>query len=400
MQGRWLFVVWGILIQLALGTVYSWSVFKKPIEAYFNCSATESSLPFILFLAFFAILMPFGGRWIQKYGPRKIGVIGGILVGAGWILSGFAPNLIILYLTYGLIAGAGVGLVYGAPIAVSTKWFPDKKGLAVGLTVLGFGISALVTAPLARYLIAAQGVLSTFTVLGIAFLIVTVLLSLLLKFPAADWKPTGWKGPKTGAGATVDFSTSQMIRSSSFYALWLCFIIGTTAGLMAIGIASPVGQEIIKLDAAAAAVLVSVFAIFNGIGRPIFGVLTDKVNPKNTAIISFLLIALASVGMLFAGEGATALYVICFAALWLSLGGWLAIAPTATASYFGSKDYSSNYGIIFTAYGIGAIIGNLVSGRVKDMFGSYTVAFWPTLVLAVIGIIVAVIMMKPPKKAL
>lgn len=395
-KGRWVFVVLGLVINLCIGTIYSWSVFRKPIESVFNSSATDSSLPFMLFLAFFAAMMPFGGKLIQRWGPRKVSIAGSVLVGIGWILSGLAPNMPVLYLTYGLLAGAGVGLVYGAPIAVSARWFPDRKGLAVGLTVLGFGISALATAPLARSLIDSQGVLQTFTILGIAFLALTVLLSIPLKLPAADWNPKGYVSAATNGGLVENCTTSQMLKKRSFGGLWACFIIGTTGGLMAINIASPVGQEIIKLDSATAAILVSVFAVFNGVGRPMFGWLTDRITPRNTAIISFMLIGFASIGMLFAREGTLALYVVSFALFWLALGGWLAIAPTATAIFYGAKNYASNYGIVFTAYGIGAIVGSLVSGRVRDIFGSYTYAFYPTLALAIVGLIMAAVLLKKP----
>jgi MFS family permease len=396
--GRWLFVVFGLLFQLCLGAVYAWGSFKKPIMNYFSLNATEGALPFIIFLAVFAIMMPFGGRFIQKYGVRWVGIIGGILVGVGWLLSSFVTNLALLCVTYGVIAGAGVGLCYGAPIQASTRWFPDKKGIAVGLTVGGFGLSAAIISPLGNALINSQGVPFMFKIFGIVFLVLTVLLSLTLKFPVPGWKPAGWKGPKASAVCYSDCTTSQMSKNKTFVALFLCFIIGSTAGLMAIGIASPVGQEVVKLSAATAATLVAVFAVFNFGGRPIFGWLTDRINPSKAAAVSFVLIALGSAGMLFlAGAGTTVIYVICFALLWMALGGWLAIAPTATATYFGPTNNATNYGIVFIAYGIGAIIGNLVSGRAKDLFGNYNIAFLVTLILAVVGLVISLTILRPPK---
>jgi MFS family permease len=401
--GRWLFVVLGLIIQLCLGAVYAWGTFKNPIRKYYDLDATQSALPFIVFLAFFAFLMPFGGRWIQKYGPRKIGVIGGILVGVGWLLAGFSDNLLLLCLTYGVIAGTGVGLAYGAPIQVSTRWFPDKKGLAVGLTVGGFGLSAAAISPIGKALMGSGDIPDVplmFKIFGIVFLVLTVLLSLTLKFPVAGWKPAGWAGPKAGAPVAKDFTPSQMFKTSSFWALFFCFIFGATAGLMAIGIASPVGTEIIGISAGLAATLTSVFAIFNFGGRPIFGWLTDRITPSKSAAVSFILIAAGSAGMwLMAKDGATAIYVISFVLLWMSLGGWLAIAPTATATFFGPVNNSSNYGIVFIAYGLGAIIGNLVSGRAVDLFGSYNVAFMVTFIMAIIGLVLALIMLKAPKNA-
>ncbi len=398
-KGRWLFVIFGLLAQLCLGAVYAWGTFKKPIMSYFNLNATEGNLPFILFLACFAIIMPFSGRWIQKYGPRRIGLLGAILCGLGWILAGFATNLATLCITYGIIAGAGVGLAYGAPIQTSTRWFPDKKGLAVGLTVGGFGLSAAIISPLGNSIIASHDVVFMFRIFGIIFLVLTLLLSFTLRFPTAGWKPAGWAGPKAAAVCYTDCKPSQMMRQKSFFALFLCFVFGSTAGLMAIGIASPVGQEIIKLDTTTAATLVSVFAIFNFAGRPIFGWLTDRINPRNAAIVSFVLIALGAVMMRFgASAGTTGLYIVAFVLLWMALGGWLAIAPTSTATYFGTTNNSANYGIVFIAYGLGAIIGNLVSGRAKDLFGNYDMAFTLTLVLAIMGMVIAFALLRRPSE--
>lgn len=397
--GRWLFVLFGFIAQLCLGAVYAWGTFKKPIMTYYDLNATEGSFPFIIFLAVFALVMPFGGRWIQKYGPTKMGIIGGILVGAGWILAGFSSNLAVLCLTYGVIAGAGVGIAYAVPIQTTTRWFPDKKGLAVGLTVGGFGLSAVLISPIGNALINAQDVSFMFRIFGIVFLALTILLSMTLKFPAANWKPAGWAGPKAGSAAVSNFTPSEMLRTRSFRALFLCFVFGSTAGLMAIGIASPVGQDIIMISAGMAATLTGIFAVFNFGGRPIFGWLTDRINPSKSAMVSFVLIGLGSALMIFfAGEGASAVYVIAFMMLWLALGGWLAIAPTATATFFGPVNNSSNYGIVFIAYGLGAIIGNLVSGRAIDLFGSYDMAFVVTLVLAVLGLGLS-LMLKQPKAA-
>jgi OFA family oxalate/formate antiporter-like MFS transporter len=401
-KGRWILVLLGFIINLCLGSVYAYSVFKVPVQNLFKIGAFDGGLPFMFFIAFFAGIFPFSGRLLEKIGPKKLGMIGGAIVGLGWILSGIIPGMLpnvwTLVITYGVIAGAGVGLSYSGPIQVATRWFPDKKGLAVGLTVAGFGGSPFVSAYIASNLITAAGVLSTFLYLGIAFLIIVILLALPLRFPAAGWKPAGWS-PKAGAAAIgADLDSSQMAKTSSFWGLFICFIIGSLAGLMAIGIASPVATGVIKLDAATAATLVGVFAIFNGGGRPLFGWITDRITPRYAAVISFIIIILASIGMMFAGPGTTALYIICFAAFWLCLGGWLAIAPTSTATFFGIKFNARNYGIMLLAYGIGAILANFVSGFASDIFGSYVRAFIPVGILAFIGIFIAFFMLKPPRK--
>ena len=397
-SGRWLFVVLGIVMNVCLGAVYAYSIFLKPVkEAFAGISAFQANLPFMVFLSFFAVLMFFGGRVMEKLGPRKMGIIGGIIVGLGWLLSAFASNIWMLTLTYGVIAGSGVGLVYGCPVSMGAKWFPDKKGLAVGLMLAGFGGSALITGKVANALIPSVGLSTTFMYFGIAFGLILVVLSLPFRFPAAGWVPAGWK-PAAGAVAAADFTPGDMMKSGAFWGLFFCFIIGSVAGLMAIGISKPVGNEIIKISGETAATLVGVFAIFNALGRPLFGFLTDKITPRNAAILNLLMILTVSIIMITAKEGDTMLYTISFIGFWLCLGGWLAIAPTATASFFGMKNYAKNYGAVFFAYGLGAIIGGVISGQAKDVFGTYTYAFYPTAVLAVVGLVLAVALLKAPEK--
>lgn len=395
--GRWIFVVLGMVVNMCLGAVYAYSVFKKPLEEMFKASATQGNLPYMIFLAMFALFTFFSGRFIDKMGPRIVMMVGGIVVGIGWMLTYFASNIYMVVMTYGIIGGAGVGIVYGGPVSVATKWFPDKKGLAVGLSLLGFGASAFVTAPLAKTLIGIYGPLATFGIMGVAFLVVTVILSMPMRFPPANYKPAGWTPPPAAAGAK-SFTAGSMLKTPSFYGLWLCYILGATAGLMAIGISASVGREVIGLDATKAATLVMIFAIFNGIGRPIFGALTDKITPKWSAVLSFVLIFVASIMMLSAGKGSDLVFAIAFCLFWLCLGGWLAIGPAATAGFFGLEGYAQKYGVVFSAYGLGAIIGGIISGSAKDAFGSYTVAFYPTAAMAIFGIIIALLLLKAPKK--
>ena len=181
--GRWVFVILGMIINLCLGAVYAYSVFKGPLEKLFNASAKQGNLPFMVFIAIFALFTFLAGRFIDKLGPRIVMIIGGVIVGLGWMLAKFSGSITMVMITYGIIGGAGVGLVYGGPVSVCTKWFPDKKGLAVGLALLGFGGSAFITAPLAKALIASSGPLNTFLYMGAGFLVVTVILSMFMKFP-------------------------------------------------------------------------------------------------------------------------------------------------------------------------------------------------------------------------
>ena len=416
-SGRWILVIIGTIIELCLGAVYAYSILSVPLKKIFTdsvssggfgltVSAIEMQLPYIVSLAVFALTMPLVGRYIESLGPRKVGMIGGVIVGLGWILASFATSPITLALLYGFVAGVGVGIAYGCPITTSARWFPDKRGLAVGLTLLGFGFSAFITGKVADMLTANFGIFNTFRFLGIGFLALIVVLSMFLAFPPAGWCPRGWKPPAAIAGiAKTDFTREEMVKTKTFFGLWICYTIGALAGLMAIGVAKPAGMEVagnVGIDELAAGVLMTnlilPFAICNAGGRPLFGTLTDKLTPPRAAILSYILIIIASL-LVYLNPASVSMYTIAFSLLWLCLGGWLAIAPAATASYFGTKDYARNYGLIFTAYGVGAVIGNLMAGAAKDILGRYIDVFPYVAVLSVFGIIIAFMLLRPPATA-
>lgn len=392
-RGRWLLIPLGILVLLCLGSVYSWSVFRKPLESELNIGATESLLPYTFALVFYAAFMPIAGFYIPRIGTQTTTAIGGILVGTGYILSSFATQIGTITLTYGVIAGTGVGIAYGVPMVVAARWFPDQKGLAVGATIIGFGLSPLITAPLANRLIAAYSVRPTLRILGIAFTAIIVGIAIALKLPPKDWHPRQALSTQSQSTAAITYPVN-LFKSRSFYGLWICYTIGTLIGLSAIGISSPVGEEIINIDPGLAASSVALFALFNGFSRPLFGWLSDRFPPHQVAIASYTLILIACVLMANAQAGQVATYLIAFCLFWFCLGGWLAIAPTTTLRFFNPDNYTQNYGIVFTAYGVGALLGTLSAGSIRDWFGTYTYAFYPMALLAIVGIVVASIMLK------
>jgi len=382
---RWIYVFLGIIIMMCLGTVYSWSVFRIPIEKLFDIGSTQSGLPYMVSLVFYAFFMFVTGKFLDKYSPRIIISIGALLVALGWILSAYAPNIYVLTITYGIIIGAGMGIAYGAPMTVVAKWFPEKKGLVVGLVLVGFGLSPLITAPLARNLIENYGITKAFLILGISFGIIIPVLSYPFKYPS-DLESESIETPSSIRNHINDTNTAKMIKSKNFKGLYFNFIIGTMIGLMLIGMTSNVGVELIKLSPKTVALLISVFAIFNGIGRPIFGIITDKLSFKKAMLISYGLIIIAALLMLMAREGSLVIFGISFSIFWFNLGGWLAIAPTSTMAMYGTKHYSQNYGVVFTAYGIGAIIGVLASGLLMDILQNYHSIFYLVIGLCVLGI--------------
>lgn len=385
---RWLYVILGIIIMMCLGTVYSWSVFRLHVEELYNVGTTQSGFPYMISLAFYALFMFLTGKHLDKYNPRTIICFGSILVAIGWILSAYAPNIYVLTITYGVIIGAGVGIAYGAPMTVVARWFPEKKGLTVGLILGGFGLSPLITAPIARYLIEALGIIQTFKILGISFGIIIPILSYPFRYPLD--KDNGYTKTPTNAFENInDINTEKMTKTKSFKGLYFTFIIGSMIGLMLIGMTSNVGNGMIKLPPKTVTLLISLFAVFNGISRPIFGWLTDKFSPKKAMRISYGLSIFASVLMLIANEGSVILFMTAFSIFWFNLGGWLSIAPTSTLNIFGTKYYSQNYGVIFTAYGIGAIIGVVASGLILDLLRSYDAIFYFVIILCTIGILLS-----------
>jgi MFS family permease len=395
-KGRWGFVLLGLLINICLGAIYAFSVFKKPLIEEWGISTTASGFPFMVFLAVFAAAMALGGNLIARWGPRNTSILGALLVGTGWILAGFSPNIIVLTLFYGGVAGAGVGILYGCPIATVSRWFPDRRGLAVGLTILGFGVSALVTAPIITALIEATGVLRAFTWSGVAFLVLLLLLALPFRFPVMGWHPPGWTpSPRQRLAAAVpEIDRAEMLRRGTFYALWSVFTIGSLAGLMAIGFSKDFGIDVAGLSGSAATLAVSVFAVFNGIGRPLFGWLNDRVGPRIAASLSFLMILGASALLRFWGQGTPWAYYLGFAVLWLNLGGWIAIGPAATAVLFGALHHARNYAVVFSGYGVAAILSTVLSGLVKDLTGSFLPVFLPVMGLAVLGLIISLMALR------
>ncbi|MEM1586016.1 MAG: OFA family MFS transporter [Candidatus Bathyarchaeia archaeon] len=406
-SGRWIFVVFGLIIMLCLGAVYAYSIIRVHLEKIFEgyglkVSSTEMQLPYLTFLFLFALTMPLVGKYMERYGPRKIAFLGAILVSLAWFSASLAESPLMLVFLYGVIGGLGVGIAYNCPIVVSARWFPDKRGLAVGLTVLGFGLSAAIIGPLIDYLVAILGAQAMLRALSLIFLALMALSAVFLSFPPSGWTPSKWS-PSRQKAAVLDLSREEIVKTGTFYALWACYMIGTLAGLMAIGISKQVGLEVAakaglsgeKISSMLTALIIP-FALCNGLGRPLFGWLTDKLSPKKTAIISFTLIIIASLAI-YVFQSSIPAYIFTFTVLWLNLGGWLAIAPAATATLFGTKDYTRNYGLVFTAYGAGALVGNIIAGQTKDILGSYIAVFPIVAMLSVVGMIMATTI-KPPEK--
>ncbi|MGC8817361.1 MAG: L-lactate MFS transporter [Candidatus Hadarchaeum sp.] len=381
----------GFAINLTLGVVYAWSVFLKPLMGEFGWTAAETSLAFTILLLTFAFVMIPAGRLNDKIGPRKVASAGGLLLGLGFFLTSFTSSLPWLYLTYGFIAGAGVALAYVTPIATCVKWFPDKKGLITGIIICGFGLSSAFLAPLATYLISTIGWKTAFQLLGITFLVVAVGGAQGLRVPPPGWCPEGWKATGQAKAAPVqEYNWQQMLRTKKFWMIWVMYTFGTTSGLGVIGHVAKFAQET-GMDALTASLAVSVLAIFNGLGRISWGGISDRIGWPKAMTIMFII--QAAVMFFLIGATGVALF-IAVAVVGFCFGGNLSMFPSATADLFGTKYYGINYGFVFTAYGIGGVLGPYLSGYLFDLTKSYLWAFQIAGILCAVAVVISLVLRR------
>lgn len=398
---RWFFMLPAIVMQLCLGNLYTWSIFRTPLMKMHGWTVTEATVPFTLSIVFFAVAMIFAGRWQDKAGPKIVGMTGGVILGIGFLLaSQIGTSLMGLYIAYGIIAGAGVGFCYVTPIALLIKWFPDIRGLMTGIAVMGFGAGSMIGAPLGTYLIGRMGVYGTFAVFGIAFGLLCLLSGWTFKNPPAGWKPAGWEPPAPAPGAKVvkvDIPPAEIMRYPQTYLLWFTFLMWASIGLMAISQAVPLGVELAGLDRSVAAAALGTMAIFNGLGRPAFGAISDKIGRRNATITAFVLYAVALLGFL---PNATTLtiFTVGVCIVGFCYGGEFAVMPAFTADFYGPKNVGANYGIVFTAWGAAGILGPMIGAKVKAAYGTFLPAFKILTLLAVLGTITILITKKPVPK--
>ena len=395
----WIVTFAGTGINLALGVLYAWSVVSKQITKEWGWNETQAALPYSVAIIVFAVMMVPAGRMQDKYGPRLVATLGGILCGIGFIIASLGQSITGLVIGFGILAGAGIGCGYASATPPAVKWFPPARtGLIAGLVVAGFGLASVYIAPLANYLLSAFGIQTTFLVLGIAFLIAVVLLSQLLKNPPAGYKPAGNPSPaKAGTvpkppAAAADYEWTEMIRTPQFFLLWIMFVFGAGAGLMIIGKLA----KIVDLQAGIKAgfIFVAMLAVGNAAGRVIAGVLSDKIGRTWTmfavfvfqAILMFLLRGLDAYGTLF----------LASVLIGFNYGANLSVFPSATKDYFGLKNFGVNYGFVFTAWGVGGILGPMLSGLIFDSSKNFNNAY---LIAAVCLLVAAglTFVTRPPK---
>ncbi len=398
-MSRWFYVFLGAVANVLLGTIYSWSVFRRPLEIALGWTGLESGIPFSIFLLFFAVNMPVSGVLLKRLGVRSVSLLGSALVGSGWLLTsqaiGQGNPLLFMIISYGVLAGTGVAMIYNSAITVSSNWFEEKRGLAVGLTVLGFGISPLITAPLANFLIYSVGVVLTFAYLGIAYGLALALLSMLIRLPVHRAGPVGMGGGNAiPAARGLDFTAREMVKTRAFVGLWSAYVLGTMGGFIAISLSAKFGEEVIRLTPELAAAATAVYSVFNGLGRPLFGYVADRLHVRAASLIAFVLGTVGSLIAIYADS--LVAYLVSYSLLWLVFGGWLAIAPKATSTFFGLRNLSINYGLVFVAYGVSALTGPSLASLLWLATQSYQPVFMTVALLSLLGFLVSHYTLRPP----
>jgi MFS transporter, OFA family, oxalate/formate antiporter len=380
----WIITSAALGINLLLGLLYAWSVFKKALVAEWGWNDVTASLPFTVSAAIFAFMMIFAGRAQDKYGPKVVALLGGVMFGTGIIASGFTQNPVVMIITFGVIGGIGIGLGYSATTPCAIKWFDSsKKGVISGIVVSGVGLAPVYMAPLTAYFLKLYGIQHTFMILGIIALVAIVLFSLILRNPAENYVPSQPAATKPTSSSNNQGWT-EVLKTRQFYLLWLIYLLSATAGLMLIAhMASIAGTQAAWK---AGFILVVVLSAFNALGRIAIGFLSDKIGRKSAMVVVFLIQAVNM--FIFAYYTSIPLLITGAAIAGLAYGSLFSLMPSITADFFGVKNMGVNYGLVFSGWGIAAIIGPILGGYVVKTTGTYAISY----VVAGVLLLVATLM--------
>jgi MFS transporter, OFA family, oxalate/formate antiporter len=389
LPNRWVLAGGGVLMQLALGALYAWSVFRIPLSKAFGWSIQDVTWAFSLALLVLGFSAFIGGLWMRRVGPRIVGITAGVCYGLGVAFSGLSGgNIWILWLSYGVLGGFGLGLGYIVPLATLVKWFPDRRGFITGLAVAGFGAGALVTAPVAQQLMVSFGPSTTLILLGICYLIMILLAASIMRNPPEGWRPTGWQ-PSAKQQEQLegrDYTLKEALSTWQWYALWAMLFLNVIGGVSIISQASPMAQEMGGVSAGIAAGMVGIISIANGLGRLVWAWLSDAIGRRNVFLIMFLLQAVLFF-ILPTQREFTALSTICFVII-SCYGGGFGTMPAFAADLFGAKWVGSIYGLMLTAWGFGGVFGPLLIANIRESTGKYDLAL---VVIAVIMLVSSVL---------
>jgi len=405
-HNRWGVVLGAVLIQLSLGAIYAWSVFTPVLKAA-GWSRLETQAVFAIGLASFALVMVFAGRLLQVIGPRRLAMLGGVTLGAGYALAGLlgADTFWIVAVFVGLVGGAGIGLAYVVPIAVGMRWFPDRKGMITGLAVAGFGFGAMGWVKLAGAwggLIERIGLSGTFLTYGALFAALILVGSVWMRMPPKGWVPAGFS-PSAPAAARgrENYSTVEMLRTPQFYLVFLTFAVSAGAGLMSIGLMKlyPMealqasGYSAVQASAIAGTAMAVFFSLANGIGRIVWGALSDRLG----RLRSVMIMTASQAVFLFAFNsmaGSAGTLYLAATLIGFNFGGNFALFPALTADLFGNEKVGQNYPFVFLSYGAGGIVFPMLGGVLGDL-GNFPLVFTISAAACLLGLLCTMLIRKP-----
>lgn len=397
-KNRWLIAVSAIMIHLSIGSAYAYSVFKKPIAESMGWGVTDITLAFTLAIFFLGISAATFGRFVEKYGPRKSAMVSAVLFSLGQIGAGYSisvDSLPIFLLSYGVIGGMGLGIGYISPVSTLVKWFPDRRGLATGMAVFGFGSGALITSPIAANLIQSVGISTTYYILGISYFVLMMLGALYIEKPPVNWMAGHDADSKAKVKIQKDLAqmtANEAIKTKRFWMLWVMMFINISSGLMIISVASPMSQEMVGLSVAAAASLVGIMGIFNGGGRIGWASLSDYIGRHNVfivffaiQIVCFLLIPITTNALLF--QFLILVIMTCY-------GGGFASLPAFIGDMFGTKQLGAIHGYLLTSWSMAGIVGPITVAKIQELTGSYVQTFYVFIGLLGCALIVSLLVKK------
>ena len=396
---RWLPVVGGVMMNMALGMFYGMSVFMLPLEKEFGWTRAQTSWVTTIGLALIAVWYVIAGYIQDHRGPRPVAVVGGLLFSVGFFAASYTRSLPMFYLTAGVIAGTGSGFGYVVPTSVGSKWFPDKRGLVIGLMVGGYGAGSGVFGPLALSLIDAVGWRSTFQILSIIFLAMTMTGAYLLRNPPAGYAPPGWdpSAARGAARAGADVHASVMVRMPTFWALWIAYGLGTTAGTMVISQLVPFARSSGHTSAVAGFAL-TVGAFGSASGRVLSGWMSDYAGRLNTLRV-MLLVSACAMPLLFLFRESVALFYALLFTVYYCYGTQLSVYASTSADFFGTKNVGFNYGLLLCAWGVAAILGPFLGGRVYVATGEYRYAFFVAAAMSIAALATLALARNPHASA-
>ena len=397
----WGVVVSGTAINLCLGVLYAWSVFAKELQDTLGFTATETALPYSVAIILFALFMVPAGIMLDRLGPRLLLIISGVLIGIGFAIAGMTLSVAGLVIGFGIVAGAAMGFGYAAPTPTAAKWFkPHLRGTITGIVVSGYGLAAVYVSPLSNYLLGNFGVANAFYYLGIFFTILIIGLSFVMKSPPADWIPLGGDPPKpkqtkskqsVGTSVQNEFTPREMMKTVQFWSLWIMYAFSASAGLIIIGHVAVIAKKQGGLEAGF--LFAALLAVGNAGGRIITGIISDKIGRTNTLILVFVIQAVNMFAFITYTSGM--MLTIGAIVTGATYGALLALFPATTWDWFGLKYAGTNYGLIFTAWGVGGLIGPIMAGRIIDSTGGYGMAYIISAILLLVAASMAVFTKQP-----